>query len=116
MLKELSTVLCWDGMGAAIEGTVFAAATDARLEEISLGFRALQALHCGRVDSAIVVVGGLQTDDHVPLRLVVADAGNVAVFAHFGAGKCVQRDRAVVLHLNGFGCGCVAHQHERGKQ
>ena len=83
-------VLLGDGMRAAIEGALATAATNAGLEELPLGAGALESLHGGCVNLAIVVVSGLQADDHVPLCLVVADAGDVAVFAHLSTSEGVQ--------------------------
>lgn len=114
--KRLLPVLLRDGMRAAIEGALTTAATDAGLEELPLGAGALESLHGGCINLAVVVVGGLQADDHVPLCLVVADAGNVAVFVDDSAREGVQRYGAVVFHLDGFGIRGLAHQRQHGKE
>lgn len=114
--ERLLPVLLRDGMRAAIERSLATTATDARLEELPLGAGALESLHGGCVNLAVVVVGRLQADDHVPLCLVVADAGDVAVFVHISAGESVQRDSAVVLHLDDFSGGGLAYQKQYCKQ
>lgn len=68
-------------MGPTIEWSILTASTNMGLEELPLRAGALETLHRRGVHIAVVVVGRLQLNDHVPLGPVVADARNVtAVF------------------------------------
>jgi hypothetical protein len=75
--KELRTVLLWDRVRPAVEWSVRAASANAGFEEMPLRTGPLEGLHRRGVDSAVVVVGRLEPNDHVPLSFVVANARNV---------------------------------------
>lgn len=77
-------------MCAAIKWTIRSTAPNIGLEEISFRLCALQASNGCRVYLAVLVVGLVELDDHVPLFAVVADAGYVAVFAHVGARERIE--------------------------
>lgn len=77
-------------MSSAVKRAIRSTATNVRLEKIPLRSGVLKARYCRSINLTVVVVGLVELDDHVPLFLVVADAGNVTVLLHIRAGESIQ--------------------------
>jgi hypothetical protein len=75
--KNLLPILLRDRVRPAVEWSVRSASANAGFEELPLRTGPFEALHCGGVDFAVMVVGRLEPNDHVPLCFVVANARNV---------------------------------------
>lgn len=102
-------------MRTTVERPVSTVAANAALEELSLRAGRAEPLHRRCIDFTVVVVGRSELDDHVPLRLVIANARYVTSFLHIRARKSVKRNSAVVLDLDSFGRCNLAHPEERTK-
>ena len=85
--SQLTPVFLWYWMPAAVEGPIGSAATDAGLKELSLGICRLKTLYSQMVYFAVMVVGRVQPNQHVPLCTVVANSRNVTAVSDFGASK-----------------------------
>ena len=88
--KNLLAILLWNGVRPAVEWSVHAVSANSGLEELPLRAGFLEALHCRGVDFAVVVVGRLELNDHVPLCFVVANARNVTALSDVRARKGVK--------------------------
>ena len=102
-------------MRSAVERPVSTATANATLEELSLRAGRAEPLHRRCIDFTVVVVGRSELDDHVPLRLVIANARYVTSFLHIRACGSVKRHSAVVLNLDSFCRGNLAHPEGRAK-
>lgn len=76
--KNLLLILLRDRVRSAVEWSVRTVSANAGFEELALRACHLEALHCRGVDFAVVVVGRLEPNDHVPHCFVIANARNVA--------------------------------------
>lgn len=62
-----------------------------------------EGIECRRRQFAVVIIGALQIDEHVALRLVVTDPLNEAAARRIGASERFQVDAAAVLDVDRFG-------------
>ena len=79
-VEVLFPILTRNRVGPTVEWAVHSIALDSSLKEFSLRTGCLKATYSVRVDCAIVIVGRLQSDEHVALGLVIANARNIAGF------------------------------------
>jgi hypothetical protein len=89
-------------MRSAIERPIRAGALDLLIVELAHRRRRHELVECRRRQFAIVIVGAAEIDEHVALRLVVADALNEAAPRCVCAGERLQVDDTAVLDVDCF--------------
>ena len=77
-------------MGSAVKRPIRSTATNIGLEKLIFRSGGLQGCHGCSAYLAVLVVGAVELDDHIPLFLVVADAIYVAVTMHVCTRERVQ--------------------------
>jgi hypothetical protein len=108
-------ILLRDRVRPAVEWSVPTASANAGFEELPLRAGSFEPLRCHGVDPAIVVVGRLEANDQVPLRLVIAKTRNVTALFDVLTREGVKRNGAMIFDFDGFRRGDRANQGERGK-
>ena len=111
--KHLPPILRRYGVRPTVEWSVRTASSNSSLEKLSLRAGPSEALHRPGIDLAVVVVGGLEPNDHIPLCAVVADSRYVTVLFDVHTCESVKWNGPQIPDLNSFRRGDLAYQGER---
>src|SRR4051812_25356303 len=86
-------------VGAAVERSILPATLDVRVVELPHRRRDNEGVERRWWQFTIMIIGALEVDQHVSLRLVVADALNEAAARCVGAGERLEIDGASIFDV-----------------